>query len=266
MKQTVSIPSINDFFTLEKKASHTIIIRLNDCPFHYGADLTAKDNFLKGFDLISRDEDVKTVLLFGPETQNGCDRFFEACRQSPSSGQENVSFERLQNAVSQYVTKIAGLNKIVVHIDPRKSIPLFMNLGLCCDYRIVCDQASFHSRNLEMGYLPKGGEIYFLNRIIGFKKTLNIFLFGKEISALKALHMGFVDEVVPFNKLEDAALDVASQISKKPSYILAGIKSMMNQPDKGIADSLEQEKNLCSMLISSKKFRKEVEVCHWNVD
>jgi 2-(1,2-epoxy-1,2-dihydrophenyl)acetyl-CoA isomerase len=251
------------FFDMEK-AYGMAIIRLQECPFYYGTDLGAKDNFLKCLETISKDEDIKTVLLFGPPEHKGCERFFIACQQIGSGAGTNFIFEQLQNAVSQYVMKIVGLNKIVIHIDQRKSIPLFMNIGLACDYRIVCEETSFQTRNLEMGFLPKGGEIFFLNKIIGLTKTMEIFLLGKEISAKEALDMGLVNEIVPFDKLKDAALHAASEIAKKPSYVLSAIKRLANHTNEGLHAHLEYEKQIVTLLVTSKKFQDRITACSRN--
>ncbi|MFH0729758.1 MAG: enoyl-CoA hydratase/isomerase family protein [Pseudomonadota bacterium] len=251
------------FFTMEKVFS-SAIIRLHECPFYYGTDLKAKENFLRCFDNIAKDEEIKTILLFGPPEHKGCERFFDECQKVEPYARGNFIFEQLQNAVSQYVMKIAGLNKIVIHIDQRKSIPLFMNIGLACDYRIVCEETTFHTRNLEMGFLPKGGEIFFLHRIIGFKKMMEIFLLGKVISAKEALDMGLVNEIVSFKELKNAAFQAASEMAKKPSYVLSTIKRLANSSNEGLYANLEYEKEIFTLLVTSKKFQDRITACSWN--
>lgn len=259
-----NIPN-SGFFSLEK-ASSTVIIRFLECPFFYGADLEAKTHLLKCIDEISRDEDLKVVLLFSAPESKGCESFFNICRNTIFSDAEKFAFERMQNAVSQYIMKIVNINKIVIHVDFRKSIPLFMNLGLACNYRIICDEAVFHTKNSEIGLLPKGGEIYFLNKIIGVKNTSEIFLLGKEKSAKEALAIGLVNEVVPFEKLENASFRVANEISKKPSYILSAIKKLLNTEFNEIQSSLEFEKQIGSAMVTSKIFHKKIGACSWNDD
>jgi 2-(1,2-epoxy-1,2-dihydrophenyl)acetyl-CoA isomerase len=265
MKTMCENISNSGFFSLEK-VSCTAIIRFLECPFSYGTDLEAKKQLLKCIDEISRDEDIKVIMLFSASESKGCESFFNICRKIGFSDTDKFAFERMQNAVSQYIMKIVNIDKIVVHVDCRKSIPLFMNLGLACNYRIICDEAVFHTKNTEIGLLPKGGEIYFLNKIIGVKNTSEIFLLGKEISAKEALAIGLVNEAVPFEKLEKASFRVASEISKKPSYILSAIKKLLNTEVREIQSTLEFEKQIGSLMVISKKFHKKIGACSWNDD
>lgn len=256
------IKSECDFFTIEK-ITHTVIIHFNDCPLFCGLDLNLKGSFLDCLDDISKDENIRTVLLFGPPSQKGCERFFHACQKKQTPINENYPFKRLQTAINQYVTKIINLNKIVVHVEQRNSIPLFMDLGLACDYKIICDDAFFHLQNIELGLLPRGGEIFILNKMLGYKKALSIFLFEEKISAKGAFDIGLVDRVVPFNKLKDAAFQIADEISKKPSYIIAGIKRMLNRCNQGLQSYMEYENKVYSKIVHTKNFHEKIKLYSW---
>jgi len=59
-----------------------------------------------------------------------------------------------------------NLNKIVVHADGGRVIPLFMNVSLACDYRIVADNTVFQNPCIELGLAPKGGSGFFLSKML----------------------------------------------------------------------------------------------------
>ena len=109
--------------------------------------------------------------------------------------------------------------------------------------------------------MPLGGEVYLLNRIIGYKKALNLFFFEKEVSAKDALSMDLVDDIVSSGQLEDAAFRMADEISKKPSYILSAIKGLTCRAPKGLEESLAHEKRLYSTVVNSNEFKETVKVC-----
>jgi len=90
---------------------------------------------------------------------------------------------------------------------------------------------------------------------------MEIFLLGKEISAKEALDMGLVNEVVPFNELTEAALHAASEMAKRPSYVLSSIKRLANFANEGLHDSLEYEKQLLTLWVTSKKFQDSITNC-----
>jgi len=45
-------------------------------------------------------------------------------------------------------------------------LPLFLNISLAYDYRIVADNTVFENLCLEYGLVPKGGGAFFLTKIL----------------------------------------------------------------------------------------------------
>jgi len=56
-----------------------------------------------------------------------------------------------------------------------------MNIGFACDYRIISNRTVFQYPLLDLGLIPKGGGVYFLSRIVGPNKTMEMLLSGNEI-------------------------------------------------------------------------------------
>ena len=63
----------------------------------------------------------------------------------------------------------------------------------------------------------------------------------KNFSALEALEMGIVDQVVPYNKLEETAIQIAQDFTKRSIRSLEGIKRLINYTMKDIQDYLDFE-------------------------
>lgn len=59
------------------------------------------------------------------------------------------------NVVDQFILRLVDLNKVVVHADRGENILLFLNISLCCDYRIVSNTTGFKIGLLEkdIGFL-----------------------------------------------------------------------------------------------------------------
>ena len=71
------------------------------------------------------------------------------------------------------------------------------SLALAADLRIAADTATFTPAYLRLGTSPDGGGTFFLPRLVGPSKALEIFLLGGSYSAADALGLGFVNRVVP---------------------------------------------------------------------
>ena len=63
----------------------------------------------------------------------------------------------------------------------------------------------------------------------------------KDIDALEAFEMGIVDQVVPYNKLEETAIQTAQDFAKRSIRSLVGIKRLINYSIKDIQNYLDFE-------------------------
>jgi enoyl-CoA hydratase/carnithine racemase len=127
------------------------------------------------------------------------------------------------------------------------------SLALACDFRIAADGAFFAPAYGRIGASPDGGMTYFLPRVVGPAKALELLLDDPNLPAAAALEMGLVSEVVPANDLMDRARERATKLSKMaPHYVkmakrLVGVSLDNNLPTHlqlerhGIADSMATE-------------------------
>jgi enoyl-CoA hydratase/carnithine racemase len=127
------------------------------------------------------------------------------------------------------------------------------SLALMCDTRIASDDAAFVCAYGRIGASPDGGMTYFLPRVVGPARALELLLNDPLMSAAQARDEGIVAEVVPADELMDAARERAAELAKRaPHYVrmskLLVSRSLENTlPDHlqlerhGIADSMATE-------------------------
>lgn len=112
------------------------------------------------------------------------------------------------------------------------------SLALACDFRIASEKARFSMVFVKRGLIPDGGATYYLPRIVGASKALELMLMGDTIDAREAERLGIVNRVVPHNELMNAARELAMRIAKGPSVAIELIKRGVY---KGIDNDLESE-------------------------
>jgi 2-(1,2-epoxy-1,2-dihydrophenyl)acetyl-CoA isomerase len=77
--------------------------------------------------------------------------------------------------------------------------------------------------------------------MLGYAKARKFLMSAEKISAQEALELGIVDRVVPQNKLEETALQVAKDFASKKMRTLMGLKRLINYSMKDLKDYLSFE-------------------------
>ena len=75
------------------------------------------------------------------------------------------------------------------------------NLALACDYRLASDQASIGQVFHKLGLGPDWGGSYFLPRLTGISKALELVWSARMVPAAEAAQLGLFDRVVPHDTL-----------------------------------------------------------------
>jgi len=199
-----------DLFSTEQ-TDEVVILRFKEDLIFRITDLSARDAIIDYLDHVSENDSIKVIVIFSSPNKSGIEEYFEFYHRLSNSKWDENTFHRLCNVVDQLILKIADLNKIVVHANSGRVISLFLNISLACDYRIIADNTVFQNPYIELGLVPKGGRPFFLSKMLGLSRAYEILLSNEDFAADEALALGIVDQVVPLNKLEDAALDVANR-------------------------------------------------------
>jgi len=110
-------------------------------------------------------------------------------------------------------------------------------LALACDLIIASDKASFGLPEPLVGAVALGGGLHRLPRQIGLKQAMGLILTSRRVSAEEGYRMGFVNEVVPANKLDEVVAGYCKDILKGAPIAVQASKMTVQR---GLAeDSLE---------------------------
>lgn len=118
------------------------------------------------------------------------------------------------------------------------------SLALMCDTRIASDQASFVIAYGRIGASPDGGMTYFLPRVVGQARAVELLLTDPLISAAEAKEEGIVAEVVPADRLMEVARERAEELAAKAPHYVRMSKLLIGQSlDNTLADHLQVERH-----------------------
>ncbi|MDQ0217586.1 enoyl-CoA hydratase [Peribacillus cavernae] len=116
-------------------------------------------------------------------------------------------------------------------------------LSLACDLRIAVDQTLLGLTETRIGLIPGAGGTQRLPRLIGESRALELILTAKRITSLEAYQYGILTKVVPNNKLEEEAYDLAHLIlNNAPIAVQQAKLAVKNGMKTDLGTGLELEK------------------------
>jgi enoyl-CoA hydratase/carnithine racemase len=118
------------------------------------------------------------------------------------------------------------------------------SLALMCDTRIASEDAFLAAAYGRIGASPDGGMTYFLPRILGPARTIELLLNDPNLTAEAALEAGLVAKVVPADRLMDEARAKAEKLAAKAPHYVRMAKLLVAQSlDNTLADHLQAERH-----------------------
>ena len=104
-----------------------------------------------------------------------------------------------------------------------------MDLALQCDLRFAAESARMGETYVRVGLVPGAGGTWFLPRIVGTAKALELFWTGDLISAQEAERLGIVNKALPDAELMGHVRTLALRIAEGPPLSIRFIKRAVHQ-------------------------------------
>ncbi len=124
-----------------------------------------------------------------------------------------------------------------------------MSLACSGDLAVAGESAKFTMAYTRVGLTPDGSSSWFLPRLVGTRRFLELALLNRTLSADEALEWGVVNRVVSDDAVDDTAMDLARTLAGGPteaygiakrlvlSTFVESLESQMEIEGRGIADA-----------------------------
>jgi 2-(1,2-epoxy-1,2-dihydrophenyl)acetyl-CoA isomerase len=115
-------------------------------------------------------------------------------------------------------------------------------LAAAADIAIASESAKFTLAYTRIGLAPDGSSTWFLPRILGTRRALELLLTNRTLSAQEALEMGLVNRVVPAAALVEESEKLARELADGPTEAFAAVKRLiLLSPSQGLEAQMEHE-------------------------
>jgi enoyl-CoA hydratase/carnithine racemase len=146
----------------------------------------------------------------------------------------------LRDTVHRIPRLVAQLDKPYIAAVNGAAVGAGMDMASMCDIRVAADTARFGMTYVRMGLIPGDGGCYYLPRIVGVARALDLIWSGRLFDAEEALRVGYVSEVVPADELMAHTREYALKLAKGPAVAIQLAKRLVYRSlDVGVDQALE---------------------------
>ena len=135
----------------------------------------------------------------------------------------------LWEGVHRIVLAMEDLDKPVIAAVNGAAMGAGLDMALMCDMRLCSDRARLGESYILMGLVPGDGGAFFLPRLVGVAKAMELLLTGEAIDPQEALRIGLVNRVAPHESLMDEARKLARKIAAMPPQAVRMMKRAVYQ-------------------------------------
>ena len=111
-----------------------------------------------------------------------------------------------------------------------------LGLAVMADFRVACPEARFSANFTRMGFHPGFGLTATLPRLIGAQQAAFVFYTGRRFTGEDAKAMGLVDQLVPQEKLIEAATALAAEIAEAGPLAITATRETLRR---GLAEAVQ---------------------------
>jgi len=203
---------------LYEKRNHIAYLTLNRPQAHNAVDPEMVLELLAAWEDYRDDENLRCIILTGTGNESFCAGadlaklipLFTGARQPETDADRQIQAD--PTISMRAFLRDFDLFKPVVAAVNGNAIAGGFELLYAADIRVASENASFGLQEVKWAVFPAGGSTVRLPQQIPYAKAMEMLLTGELIDAGQALQWGFVNRVVPQDRLMEAAQKYAEII------------------------------------------------------
>lgn len=211
-------------------------ITLNRPDAANGINLPMAQELLQTAIRCDEDPTVRAVII----TANG--KMFSAGGDLKSFAQYGEQISSALKQLTLYlhgaITRFARMDAPVIVAVNGMAAGAGFSLAVAGDMVLAADSAKFTMAYTAAGLSPDGSASYYLPRLIGLRKTQELMLTNRRLSAQEAMDWGMINRVEASDELQQATMTLANQLANGPTMAFGVVKKLLQD---SFTNSLETQ-------------------------
>jgi enoyl-CoA hydratase/carnithine racemase len=145
----------------------------------------------------------------------------------------------------RFMLAVSRVQKPLVASVHGVAIGIGTTLLLHCDLVYAAEDARFHTPFVDLGLVPELASSLMLPALAGHQRAAELLLLGAPVDAHRARELGFVNAVVPPERLLETAMQAARAIAAKPAASVRLTRALMRRAQAAlVAATIDEEARL----------------------
>jgi 2-(1,2-epoxy-1,2-dihydrophenyl)acetyl-CoA isomerase len=174
------------------------------------------------------DREVRAVVLTGAGQAFCAGADIREMEASSSRGKAAAFLKKITVVVHGDVATMAWMPKPVIAEVNGTAAGAGFSLALATDIILASEKAAFSLAYTRIGLSPDGSSTFFLPRLVGMKRALDLIYSNRTLTAAQARELGVVTETFPDPEFQPEIRDFAARLAVGPTQALARAKRLLS--------------------------------------
>jgi 2-(1,2-epoxy-1,2-dihydrophenyl)acetyl-CoA isomerase len=215
--------------------NYILTIELNNPDQHNALTDEVIDELCSIFDIANISLDVRVVILgaIGKSFCAGGDVKGMRDKSGMFAGESEELRQRYLHGIQRIPRAIESLRKPIIARLNGAAIGAGADMACMCDIRVGGNSFKFGETFCKLGLVPGDGGPYFLTRVLGHAKAMELYLTCEIIDSEEANRIGLLNHLVADSELNEKTVEIANQIANNAPVAISmtkqAIKASRNQ-------------------------------------
>ena len=203
------------------------------------------EELLETLESLKDDKAIRCVIITGSGRAFSAGGDIKGFKSSIEAGTSGKEMDDLLKKLYSIALILRLYPKPVVASVNGWAVGAGMNLALSCDFIIASEKARFRQSFSKLGLIPGFAGTILLSRQLTWQQATQMAFFGDTYSAEEMNKLGFINEVVPPEKLEEVSLQWAQRLANGPTLAYARTKKLFFEAlSTPLEEHLENERQM----------------------
>lgn len=172
------------------------------------------------------DSEIKVIVITGAGNAFSAGGDVKAMHEKTGmfAGDPNELRMRYMQGIQRIPKCIEDISKPIIAMVNGPAIGAGCDLSMMCDLRVGSEKSKFGETFAKLGLVPGDGGSFFLTRVLGYAKALQMTLTCEIFEGQRAYDFGLMNFIFPVDQLENETIALAKKITAMSGVAVQMVK------------------------------------------